>query len=132
MMNHINDFLLLQLDLTLPKHPNTYITFLKGYDSDYPKNSKLSIYFQLEKKFSGGSLCMEGTAGIWAVHFFSSTHFVEMNIFELSMDQIFRIWSTFMNPGQFLILVTHLFTVLNESIKFHGKILKFLQICQKF
>ncbi len=32
-------------------------------------------------------------------------------IFGLSKDQTFRIWSSFINPEQILILVTHLFVV---------------------
>jgi hypothetical protein len=33
-----------------------------------------------------------------------TTYFGEINIFGLSKDQTFRIWSTFMNPEQFLLL----------------------------
>jgi hypothetical protein len=49
-----------------------------------------------------------GAAGIWAMHFFSSAYFDEIIIFGLSKDKTFRTWSIFMNPEQFLILVTHL------------------------
>jgi hypothetical protein len=42
------------------------------------------------------------------MHIFSTTYFDEIIIFELSKDQTFRIWSTFMNPEQFLILVLYL------------------------
>ncbi len=45
--------------------------------------------------------------GIWAMHFLSFAYFGEIIIFGLSKDQAFRIWSTFMNTKQFLILVTH-------------------------
>ncbi len=51
---------------------------------------------------------MGGATGFWAMHIFSSTDFEEIIIFGLSKDQTFRIWSTFMDPEQFLILVTHL------------------------
>ncbi len=64
--------------------------------------------YNFEKKIDGGSLCTRGAAGIWAMHIFSSTYFDEFSIFELSKDQTFRIWSTFMNPEQFLILVPYL------------------------
>jgi hypothetical protein len=68
-----------------------YITFLKGYDAGFPKNSKLSINFGFEKKNSGGSLCTGGAAGIWPVVFFGTTYFGEIIIFGLSKDQTFRI-----------------------------------------
>ncbi len=64
--------------------------------------------FSFEKNFGGGSLCTRGAAGICAMHIFSSTYFDEIIIFGLSKDQTFRIWSTFMNPEQFLILVPYL------------------------
>jgi hypothetical protein len=51
--------------------------------------------------------CVREVAGIWVVVFFGITYFGEINIFGLSKDQIFRIWSTFMNPEQFLLLVTY-------------------------
>ncbi len=51
---------------------------------------------------------MGGVAGIRAVVLFSTTYFGEISIFGLSKDQTFRIWSTLMNPEQFLILVTYL------------------------
>jgi hypothetical protein len=41
---------------------------------------------------------MGNAAGIWAMHFFSSTYFDEIIIFGLSKDQTFRIRSTFVNP----------------------------------
>jgi hypothetical protein len=44
---------------------------------------------------------MGGAAGIWTVVFFSITYFGEINIFELSKDQTFRIRSTFMDPEPF-------------------------------
>ncbi len=53
-------------------------------------------------------MCTRGAAGFRAMHIFSSTYFDEIIIFELSKDQTFRIWSTFMNPEQFLILVLYL------------------------
>jgi hypothetical protein len=53
-----------------------------------------------------------GAAGFRAMHIFSSTYFDEIIIFELSKDQTFRIWSTFMNPEQFLILVLYLNIIL--------------------
>jgi hypothetical protein len=55
--------------------------------------------------------CTGGAAGIWAMHFFGHTYFDEITIFVLSKDQTFRIRSTFGNPEQFLILVTHLVKV---------------------
>jgi hypothetical protein len=58
-----------------------YITFLKGYDADFSKDSKLSINFWFEEKISGGSLCTGGTAGIWAMDLFSTTYFGENIIF---------------------------------------------------
>jgi hypothetical protein len=64
--------------------------------------------FPFEEKFCGGSLCTRGAAGIWAMHIFSSTYFGEISIIELRKDHAFRIWSTFMNPEQFLILVPYL------------------------
>ncbi len=64
--------------------------------------------FTFEKIFGGGSLCTGGAAGIWAMHIFSSSYFGEISIFGFSKDQTFRIWSTFMNPEQFLILVPYL------------------------
>ncbi len=81
----------------------TYITFLK----DFRINTKLPMNYSFGKKNSGGSLCTGGVAGIRAVVIFSSTYFGEISIFGLSKDQTFRIWSTFMNPQQFLILVTY-------------------------
>ncbi len=44
------------------------------------------------------------------MHIFGTTYFDEISIFELSKDHAFRIWSTFMNPEQFLILVPYLIT----------------------
>ncbi len=64
--------------------------------------------YNFEKKIGGGSLCTRGAAGICAMHIFSSTYFDKISIFGLSKDQTFRIWSTFMNPEQFLILVPYL------------------------
>jgi hypothetical protein len=61
---------------------------------------------------------MGGVAGIRAVVFFSSTYFGEISIFELSKDPASRIWSTLMNPEQFLILVTYLIEYLE-----HGNLL---------
>jgi hypothetical protein len=69
----------------------TYITFLKGNDAGIQKNSKLSMNYNFEKKFGGGSLCTSGAAGFRAMHIFSSTYFDEISIFELSKDQTFRI-----------------------------------------
>jgi hypothetical protein len=76
----------------------TYITFLKGYDAGFLKNSKFSINSCFEKNFSGRSLCTRGAAGIWAVDLFSTTYFDEIIIFELSKDQTFRTRCTLMNP----------------------------------
>jgi hypothetical protein len=61
-----------------------------------------------KKKFSRGSLCTGGTAGIWAMDLFSTTYFGENIIFRLSKNKTFRIRCTLMNPAKFLILVTHL------------------------
>ncbi len=63
----------------------TYITFLKGYDAGFPKNSKLSMNFPFEKNFGGAA------AGFRAMHIFSTTYFDEISIFGLSKDQTFRI-----------------------------------------
>jgi hypothetical protein len=61
---------------------------------------------------------MGGAAGILAMHFFSSAYFDEIRIFGLSKDQTFRIWSTFMNPEQFLILVTQMIqSIIQPRIK---------------
>jgi hypothetical protein len=68
----------------------TYITFLKGYDASFPKNFKLSMIYNFEKKFGGGLLCTRGAAGIWAMHIFSSTYFGEISIFGLSKDPATR------------------------------------------
>jgi hypothetical protein len=75
----------------LKEFVGTYITFLKGYDADFPKISKLSRIYNFEKKIGGGSLCTRGAAGIWAMHIFSSTYFDEISIFELRKDHAFRI-----------------------------------------
>ncbi len=64
--------------------------------------------FPFEKNYGEGSLCTRGAVGIWAMHIFRTTYFDEISIFGLSKDQTFRIWSTFMNPEQFLILVLYL------------------------
>ncbi len=72
--------------------------------------------FSFEKNFGGGSLCTGGAAGIWAMHIFRTTYFDEISIFWLSKDQTFRIWSTFMNPEQFLILVPYLILWENEVL----------------
>jgi hypothetical protein len=74
----------------------------------FQKTSHFKEILDLKKNFSGGSLFTGGAAGIWPVVFFSSTYFGEINIFGLSKDQTFRICSTFMNPEQFLLLVTYL------------------------
>ncbi len=70
-----------------------------------------------EKKIGVGSLCTRGAAGIWAMHIFSSTYFDEISIFEHSKVHAFRIWSTFMNPEQFLILVPYLLRLQSYSRK---------------
>jgi hypothetical protein len=106
------------------------IYFLKGYDAGFPKKCKFSINSCFGKKFSGGSLCTRGTAGIWAVDLFSTTYFDEIIIFELSKDQTFRIRCTLMNPKQILILVTHLLLVKRDFKffilwSFHWKVLFF-------
>jgi hypothetical protein len=69
----------------------TYITFLKGYDAGFPKNSKLSMNYNFEKKIGGALAYMRGAEGIWAMHIFSTTYFDEICIFGLSKDQTFRI-----------------------------------------
>ncbi len=79
------------------------ITFPKRYLSHFQG------ILGLKKKISGGSLCTGGAAGIWPVVLFGTTYFGEINIYGLSKDQTFRICSTFMNPEQFLLLVTYLF-----------------------
>jgi hypothetical protein len=81
---------------------HTYITFLKGYDAGFPKNSKLSINFWLEKKISGGSLCTGGTTEIWTLDLFSTTYFGENIIFGFIKDQTFKIRCILMNPTKFL------------------------------
>jgi hypothetical protein len=73
----------------------------------YPNIQKKKNPF--ENNFSGALVYMGGAAGNWTMHFISSAYFDKIIIFGLSKDQTFRIRSTFMNPGQFLILVTHLF-----------------------
>ncbi len=98
-----------------------YITFLKGYDAGFPKNFKFSINSCFEKNFSGGSLCMRRAAGIWAVDLFSTTYFDEIIIFELSMDQTFRIRCTLMNPEQISILVTHLLKINSYTPSYSNK-----------
>jgi hypothetical protein len=40
----------------------TYITFLKGYDASFLKNSKLSMNFPFEKNFGGALAYMRGAA----------------------------------------------------------------------
>jgi hypothetical protein len=79
--------------------------------------------FTFEKNFGGGSLCTGGAAGIWAMHIFSSTYFGEISIFGLSKDQTFRIWSTFMNPEQFLLLVPYLliFSVIYDIFSLYSR-----------
>ncbi len=69
-----------------------------------------------KKKLVEGRCVREGAAGIWAMHIFSSTYFDEISIIGLSKDQTFRIWSTFMNPEQFLILVPYLVVKKNIPI----------------
>jgi hypothetical protein len=54
---------------------------------------------------------MGGAAGILAMVFLVPPILMKIIIFGLSKDQTFRIWSTFKNPEQFLILVTNLFWV---------------------
>ncbi len=64
--------------------------------------------FPFEKNFGGAFAYMRGAAGFRAMHIFSTTYFNEISIFGLGKDQTFRIWSTFMNPEQFLMLVPYL------------------------
>jgi hypothetical protein len=54
--------------------------------------------------------------------FFSPTYFGEISIFGLSKDPATRIWSTLMNPEQFLILVTYLFRLKKLNYRFSGSI----------
>jgi hypothetical protein len=68
-----------------------YITFLKGYDAGFPKNSKLSMNFPFEKIFGGAIAYMRGAAGFQAMHIFSTIYFDEISIFGLSKDQTSRI-----------------------------------------
>ncbi len=95
----------------------TYITFLKGFDAGFQKNSKFSINSCFENILSGGSLCTRGAAGIWAVDLFSTTYFGEIIIFVISKHQAFRIRCTLMNSQQFLILVTHLLLEIKNFIR---------------
>jgi hypothetical protein len=67
-----------------------YITFLKGYDADFPKISKLSINLAIEKKFSQNLVCKGVGVIAWAVVLFSSAYFDKIVIFVLSKDQTFR------------------------------------------
>jgi hypothetical protein len=57
----------------------------------FQKKFTLSRNFGFEKKISGGSFCTGGAAGIWAVVFFGTTYFGEINIFGLSKGQTCRI-----------------------------------------
>jgi hypothetical protein len=85
------------------------LLFWKDTMQAFQKTSHFHEILDLKKKISGGSLCTERATGIWAVFFFfGTTNFGEINIFGLSKDQTFRIWSTFMIPEQFLLLVTYL------------------------
>jgi hypothetical protein len=61
---------------------------------------------------------MRSVAGVWAVQLFITTYFDENVIFELSDTQTFRTRSTFMNPAQFLILVTQLVVVYRKNSEF--------------
>jgi hypothetical protein len=57
----------------------------------FQKTSHFQEIFPFEKKIGGGSLCKIGVAGIWAVFFFGTTYFGEINIFGLSKNQTFRV-----------------------------------------
>ncbi len=74
-------------------------------------SKKLQTFNELQlwkkKKLVEGRCVREVPRGFRAMHIFSSTYFDEISIFGLSKDQTFRIWSTFMNPEQFLILVPY-------------------------
>jgi hypothetical protein len=93
------------------------LLFWKFTMPTFQKTSHFQEILDLKKKISGGSLCTGGAAGIWAVVFLSTTYFGEINIFGLSKDQTLRIWSTFMNPEQFLLLVTYLFLAYFQFLK---------------
>jgi hypothetical protein len=81
------------------------------------KTPNFQWIFPLKKKIGGESLCTKVAAGIWAMHIFRSTYFGEISIFGVSKDQTFRIWSTLMNPEQFLLLVTYLLKTVHVAIK---------------
>ncbi len=66
----------------------------------------------------GKNICAElvktgGAAGEWLITDEFSTDFDEMGIFVLSKDQTFKIWSTFLDPAKFSILVIHLIKLKN-------------------
>jgi hypothetical protein len=87
------------------------LLFWKVTMQAFQKTPNFQWITTLKKKIGGGSLCTGGTARIWAMHIFSTSYFDQISIFGLSKDQTFRIWSTFMNPEQFLILVPYLLLV---------------------
>jgi hypothetical protein len=63
---------------------------------------------------------MEGAAGIWAMHFFSSTYFDENVIFVLSKDQTFRIRFSFGNP-EIVLNLSHTFTTSIQNRPYYFK-----------
>ncbi len=68
----------------------------------------------LWKMFGEGSLCTWGNTKVWAVHFLGFNDFDEIYFFVLSKDQTFRNSCAFINPAQFMILVTHLINMIEE------------------
>jgi hypothetical protein len=87
----------------------TYITFLKGYDSDYRINTKLPMNYSFGKNICAELVNLGGAAGKWLITDEFSTDLDEMDIFVLNKDQTFRICATFLDPAKFSILVIHLF-----------------------
>jgi hypothetical protein len=69
---------------------STCIIFLKGHNASFPKISNLSINLPFEKSCCVELVNMGGAAGIWTMHFFSTTYFDEIIIFGLSKNQTFR------------------------------------------
>ncbi len=94
------------------------LLFWKVTMQTFQKTPNFQWIFPLKKKFGGALTFMRGAAEIWAMHIFSSTYFDEISIFGLSKDQTFRIWSTFMNLEQFLILVPYLIIIQNWKLHF--------------
>jgi hypothetical protein len=85
-----------------------YITFLKGYDADYRKNTELPMNYCFGKNICAEWINLGGAAREWLITDEFSTDLDEMGIFVLSKDQTFRICATFLDPAKFSILVIHL------------------------